>query len=218
MKYLIRLLIIVIILGVSCKKKQNCSGTNSISGVLKNGTTMKGMKNVQLKLSIYDLDYDGRTKDTKELGYVSTDDTGGFYFEYPCQDKEYDKIAIDAQAPFSTYLNARESYTKNLKKTFYHSTVGSAQIVLKPKTPIGRDTIYVGIQLTSGTFSNIDSFVNSTPYLWKRVSGSTGGYGSVIWGRGKSNYNRATKEISLKQWQSISISGDPVVDSIYVNY
>ncbi len=204
----------------SCKKTKPCQGTNSISGVLKNGTTMQGIKNVQLEFQIYDYNYArDKGENYKTLGTVMTDDTGGFYFEYPCQEKNYGRIAIDAQPPFGGYLTARENYsTKFGPKVYFYSTNGSAQIVLQPAKPLNNDTLYVGVQNNDGLFTDLDSFNNSIPSFWMKKYGKVGNNGTIIWGRGRVNFYKASKNINMKQWASIFITGDPVVDSVVVKY
>lgn len=200
----------------SCKKKQ-CQGTNSISGVLKNGTTMKGIGKVQLEFQIYDYNYSrDKGENYKTVGKTYTDDTGAFHFEYPCQDKDYDRIAIDAQPPYAGYLTARETYSKNFgPKVFYYSTYGSAQIVLKPLKPLNNDTLYVGLgeyQNGKDVWIYLDTFIQNVPVFWKKHRGPTGGGRGIIWGRGEVEFNKK------KKLQQFIINGDPAVDSIYVKY
>ena len=59
--YITSILLVSALTGIvilnSCNKKKQCTGTNSISGVLKDGTTNLGIKNVQLEIQIYDYNY-----------------------------------------------------------------------------------------------------------------------------------------------------------------
>jgi hypothetical protein len=48
--------------------------------VLKNGTTMQGIKNVQLEFQIYDYNYSrDKGENYKTVGKTYTDDTGAFH-------------------------------------------------------------------------------------------------------------------------------------------
>ena len=211
-----KLLIFLALFITNCKKKP-CTGTNSILGVLKNGTTMQGIKNVQLEFQIYDYNYSrDKGENYKTVGKVMTDDAGGFYYEYPCQDKNYSRIAIDAQPPYSTYLAARETYSKNFgPKVFYYATDGNVQIVLNPSKTLNNDTLYVGLaesQSGGDVWLYLDTFTQNVPIFWKKHRGSTGGGRGVIWGRGQNEFNQK------KKINKFSINGDPNVDSVTINY
>lgn len=201
----------------SCKKTKPCQGTNSISGVLKNGTTMQGIKNVQLEFQIYDYNYArDKGENYKTLGTIMTDDTGGFYFEYPCQEKNYGEIAIDALPPYGGYLTAREKYsTKFGPKVYYYATNGSAQTVLQPLKPLGNDTLYVGLAEVDNSAEKwvyLDTFVNSVPNFWVKHRSTVGGGRGIYWGRGKVEFNKKKKFVKF------NITGDPTIDSVFIKY
>ena len=216
MKFKIDILIIISIVFCGACNKKPCQGTNSISGVLKNGTTMQGIKNVQLEFQIYDYNYArDKGENYKTLGTIMTDDTGGFYFEYPCQEKNYGEIAIDALPPYGGYLTAREKYsTKVGPKVYFYATTGSAQIVLQPTKPIGSDTLYVGFVEFAGSkkWLYLDTFTSIVPKIWVKHRGETGGGRTVYWGRGVNEYLKQTKKVD------VLITGDPKVDSVIVKY
>jgi hypothetical protein len=218
MHYLNLFLAIFFLLLFSNCKKKSCDGTNTISGRIVNGTTMQGIKGVPLEISIWDVDENLRAKNINKIGTVITDDTGYFSIEYPCQVKHYQEIAIDPLPPYLGFMHARESYVRNFNKTYYFSTKGSAQLVLKPLKPLGLDTLFVGYN-EAGNWIYQDSFINSVPYFWKKVYGKNGGGRGVFWARSKSKYLNAYYNGKRGiDWDYVNISGDPIVDSVFVKY
>lgn len=222
-KYAFKLLIVISLSGVSCKDKKHCEGSNSVSGVVKNGTTMQGIKNVQLSFALVTLNSAGQTESTVDVGTVMTNDTGGFHFEYPCQDRDFDRIVIDALPPYGGYVHASEGYTKQLgNRIYYFADDGNAQIVLQPKTALGSDTLFVTYGVNDGSggisWTYRDSFNTSTvPTFWKKVRGHKGGGRFIFWGRGINDLTNAINA-NNKNRIIVSITGDPVVDSVYVKY
>jgi hypothetical protein len=200
----------------SCKKE--CTGTYTISGVLRNGTTLQPMKKVQFQFAVFN-EVRTQTRDYKVLGTAMTDDSGRFYFEYPCLNDDYKHgyIYIYSLAP-NGGIRKVEDFSKDLKTELFYSTVGKAQVVLKPKKPLGSDTLFLCLQDYTGEYKDFDSFVNSAPYNWRKYNGKIGGYGVVIYGKGRKNFNEALNDINLGQWEKIIITGDPIVDSIYLYY
>lgn len=199
-----------------CKDK-DCNGTNTISGRIVNGTTMQGIKGVPLKISIWNVDGNLRAKNIYNIGTVVTDDTGYFKLEYPCQVKQYDEIAIDPLAPYVGYMNAREGYSPYFNKTYYFADKGSVQLVLNPIKPLGTDTLFVGYN-EGGTWLYQDSFTNNAPNFWKKIYGKKGGGRGLYWGRGKVKYIKSITNPTQTEWSRVSITGDPVVDSVFANY
>jgi hypothetical protein len=83
---------------------------------------------------------------------------------------------------------------------------------------LGSDTLFLCLQDYTGEYKDFDSFVNSAPYYWKKYNRKIGGYGVVIYGKGRKNFNESLNDINLGQWKKIIITGDPIVNSIYLNY
>lgn len=200
----------------SCKKE--CTGTYSISGVLRDGTTLQPMKKVQFQFAVFN-EVRTQTRDYKVLGTAMTDDSGRFFFEYLCLNDEYKHgyILISSLSP-NGGIHKTEEFSKDCKSELYYSTVGKAQIVLKPKKPLGSDTLFVAIQDNFGKFINYDSFTNTVPHDWVLFNGPIGGNGGVYFGRGRLSFINAFKDSRLNQWESLLITGDPYVDTILVNY
>ena len=199
----------------NCKKK-NCDGTNTISGRIVNGTSMQGIKGVELKFSIYDLKSNNKSTNDKELGSTITNDSGYFSFEYPCQTKDYEKISIDPLPPYVGFMNAREGYVTHFNKTYYFATNGSVQLVLKPLKPLGTDTLFLAYKEGSNSWKYQDSFIGNAPYYWKKEFGKKGGGRTIFWGRGKNNFNASLKNPYICVYPIIT--GDPIVDTSIVNY
>lgn len=222
-KYAIKLLIVISLSGVSCKDKKHCDGSNSISGVVKNGTTMQPIKNVPLSFTLCVLDNHGQTTEAKDVGTIMTDDSGRFHFEYSCQEKDFDKIVIESQPPYTGYLHASEGYTKHLSdRVYYIADDGNAQITLQAKTPLSTDSLFVTYGYADGSGGVIwvyrDSFTAGTvPQYWKKIRGHKGGGRFVFWGRGVNDLTSAING-NNKNRVIVTITGDPVVDSTFVEY
>jgi hypothetical protein len=91
------------------------------------------MKKVQFQFAVFN-EVRTQTRDYKVLGTAMTDDSGRFYFEYPCLNDNYKHgyIYIYSLAP-NGGIRKVEDFSKDLKTELFYSTVGKAQVVLKPK-------------------------------------------------------------------------------------
>jgi hypothetical protein len=108
---------------------------------------------------------------------------------------------------------------ENLNKTFYISSMGSVKVFLKTASPITNDTLYLCYPILNQRGEvvrvQIDTILTTLNgyFTTVRVVPPSENF---FWGRGHNNfiYNPSLNGISkYSGTQSVSISGDPVVDS-----
>ncbi len=205
----------------SCKDKK-CEETWSIRGRLLNGTTMQPIKNVWFSATLYDLNANQKATNQTFVGQALTNDSGYFNIEYPCKEKLFEKIDFETLAPYSGYVRDNVVFEKHFNRTFYYSTKGRVQVILKPKKPLNGDTLFIemygGLPLLAK-----DSFTSTFTGLWQNYSLPKNAGVSIYAGRRRTHLDSIKAKPSNYQekgwWTLInSVSGDPIVDTLFVNY
>ena len=154
-----------------------------------------------------------------DLGSPKTDDSGYFsitYDQIDLSDKYNPEIHI-----FNQFLQIDGiPINQNVNKNLYNPTYGTLQIYLYTKIPLeaNKDTLFLGHY--SGNTPIIDTLVNTFDGLYKTYKLPVTGF-AIFWWRNSttkgfdSNRNRFTYSANEVD---ASITGDPVIDKMTINY
>jgi hypothetical protein len=121
----------------------------------------------------------------------------------------------------SPYFSFGIAVNQNDSQNFYNSTAGSMKIILHPLSPLNKgDTLFLGYPNPNNTIV-IDTLFNTFSGVYKTIRSPVGPI-SFFYGRGwnKFNYNSVGGGhfTSTKNEIPARITGDPIVDSVTVNY
>ena len=154
-----------------------------------------------------------------DLGDATTDDSGYFSISYDALDMS-NRSNVDIHI-FNQFLQIDGiPINQNVNKNFFIPTSGTVEVYLQTNNPLqtNHDTLFLGHY--AGNTPIIDTLVNANNGLYKTYKVPVGGFG-IFYGRGWNKFNfdpSIQKFTSSKNRIDISISGDPIIDKMIINY
>jgi hypothetical protein len=216
--FLLGIFLAVTLLG-SCKKSD--PPTYTVKGWIGNGTTSAGVSNQPLELYVETIKK-GNGYKRETLANGSTDEHGYFSMNY----KETDLTkGVDVHIGSSFFKFDNIPVNQNVERNFYLSSMGKLKISLTTIKPLedNKDTLFIAYQEYEGNknMNRIDTITHTINGLYKTVRLKTELTG-VNWGRGHKEFildRTGTGFIYTEHTtNAFLITGDPIVDSVMINY
>jgi len=154
-----------------------------------------------------------------DLGSPKTDDSGYFSITYNEIDLS-NRSNVDIHI-FSQFLQIDGiPINQNVNKNFFIPTIGTLQIYLYTKKPLetNHDTLFFGY-FDAGSHLIMDTITKTVNGLWKTTKPPVGGY-TRFYGRGSKDlaFDAQGYPTQNAHHVDVTITGDPVIDKMTINY